>query len=112
MDLQACQLKRKFRPLVFKRTLKNEMKTKKTNKTKRNIWVHLRLIQKTSEHLIVKINSIEYEITVAYYAITAGVIPSPTFSSHQKKRWSISYLSTYKSTLTLRIFMIQLYDLW
>ena len=68
--------------------------------------------KKNSEHFIVKINSIEYEITVAYYAITAGVIPSPTFSSYQEKRWSIYYLSTYKSTLTLRISMIQLYDLW
>ena len=42
--------------------------------------------KKNSEHFIVKINSIEYEITVAYYAITAGVIPSPTFSSYQEKR--------------------------
>ena len=88
------------------------MKTKKQTKQKGTYGYIYGSSKKTSEHFIVKINSIEYEITVAYYAITAGVIPSPTFSSHQKKRWSISYLSTYKSTLTLRIFMIQLSDLW
>ena len=103
---------KKISSLSVQKNFEKWNENEKTNKTKRNIWVHLRLIQKTSEHLIVKINSIDYEITVAYYAITAGVIPSPTFSSHQEKRWSISYLSTYKSTLTLRISMIQLSDLW
>ena len=88
------------------------MKTKKQTKQKGTYGYIYGSSKKLSEHLIVKINSIEYEITVAYYAITAGVIPPPTFSSHQEKRWSISYLSTYKSTLTLRISMIQLSDLW
>ena len=98
--------------LSVQKNFEKKNENEKTNKTKRKYRYIYGSSKKNSEHFIVKINSIEYEITVAYYAITAGVIPPPTFSSHQEKRWSISYLSTYKSTLTLRISMIQLYDLW
>ena len=98
---------------MFKITLKNKMKTNKQNKTKRNMWVHLRLIQKTSEHLIVQINSIEYEISVAYYAITAGVILSQTiFLIKKKDEAFLTFLHISQSIFTLRISMIQLYDLW
>ena len=87
------------------------MKTNKQNKTKRNMWVHLRLIQKTSEHLIVQINSIEYEITVAYYAITV-ILSETIFLIKKKDEAFLTFLHISQSTFTLRISMIQLYDLW